>query len=146
MKYILVFLTVIIMNFGFGQVTKKENISRGLTQKWEISNYIEEGDTIVFFYWSFQNMNNKKDKGSIIETSQSEVQRFAELLIEYGTITSKQNKSDLVSNARLDLYDNSNKVFIEEHNGKKTCLSKKKAVEFGQELLNYYELIPDTQK
>jgi len=145
MKKTIIALSLVLSSVAYGQKEKREVIVKGVTQDWQISNYIKEEDTTVYFYWGFQNKEYTTivDIGSIIETSRSELKKFADLLIEYGSITEKVDQSELVSNVRLELYDFSNNLYITEHRNKHTYISKKQAVKFGQEILNYYELLKE---
>jgi hypothetical protein len=143
MKKTIIALSLVLSNVVYGQVEKREKIAIGKTQNWQITNLIEDRDTSTYFYWGFQNKKYETivDIGSVIESSKSELKKFAEKLIEYGNIKEKINQSELVCNIRIELYDFSHNLYITEDRGKYTYISKKEAIKFGEEILNYYELL-----
>jgi hypothetical protein len=132
-------VAILIASNGFSQMSETKKMASGTgLYKWKIEMEIKNGsDTSTYFYYGYQNARytHITDIGSVFLTEQSELIDFANAL---KTLSTKENGVQVqlqVSSVTLKLYDFSNNIYIEDHNGKYTNMTKKQAIKLADEFL-----------
>ena len=144
MKNLILILSAILSFNSFAQkevsfkLAKSSYQTNGLGNGWEIIQKVKnDTDTIVYFYMSYQ--NNKythiTDIGSVFYTSKSDLLKFSQILLEYSQYDSGTAISQQIGTTNIQLYDFSNSIFIEDNNGKYTAITKRKAEELANQII-----------
>jgi hypothetical protein len=137
MKKIIISVAILIASNSFAQMTETKKLASG-TGDWKISMEIKNGtDTTIYFFYGYQNKAYSyiTDIGSVFFTEEKELIDFANAL---KTLSTKENGVQVqlqVSSVTLKLYDFSNNIYIEDHNGKYTNMTKKQAIKLADEFL-----------
>jgi hypothetical protein len=147
MKNLILCMALMSISFvGFNQTKERVTIAKGVLLDYKIEKVISnETDTLVYFYWGFQNKKYStiSDIGSFLFYRKSELKLFVDML---KLISQKEDGSnyevDLGTNGKLKLYDfDSQSIYISEKSGKYTTIKKKKAVEIASEIEQYINLL-----
>jgi hypothetical protein len=124
----------------FGQTTMKK-IAK--SDYFFVQESITNSDTMVYYYFSFQNMkySHITDLGSILLHKKEQITELAKSLTdlvntEAGVTVSVQKKE-----YGLALYDFSKNIYLSDNKGKYTTMTKKQATKLSEELLRYVELL-----
>jgi hypothetical protein len=144
MKNLILILSVIISFNSFSQkevsskLAKSYTTASALGNGWEIVQKIKnDTDTTVYFYMSYQNMkySHITDIGSVFYTRKADLLKFAQVLLEFSKYDSGTAISQQLGTTSLDLYDFSNSIYIEDNNGKYTTITKRKAEELANQII-----------
>ena len=144
MKNLILVLSVILSFNSFSQkevsskLAKSYTTASALGNGWEIVQKIKnDTDTTVYFYMSYQNMkySHITDIGSVFYTRKADLLKFAQVLLEFSKYDSGTAISQQLGTTSLDLYDFSNSIYIEDNNGKYTTITKRKAEELANQII-----------
>jgi|688.fasta_scaffold23369_2 hypothetical protein len=144
MKNLILVLSVILSFNSFSQKEVSSKLAKssfetsGLGNGWEIIQKIKnDKDTTIFFYMSYQNMkySHITDIGSVFYTRKADLLKFAQVLLEFSKYDSGTAISQQLGTTSLDLYDFSNSIYIEDNNGKYTTITKRKAEELANQII-----------
>jgi hypothetical protein len=136
MKNLILILAATISLTSFSQkevsykLAKSYTTTSGLGNGWEIIQKVKnDTDTIVFFYMSFQNMkySHITDIGSVFYTIESDLLKFGNLLLEFCEYENGVEVSDQVGRVKIQLYDFSESIYIEDNDGKYSSITKQNA-------------------
>jgi hypothetical protein len=75
------------------------------------------------------------DIGSVFYTRKADLLKFAQVLLEFSKYDSGTAISQQLGTTSLDLYDFSNSIYIEDNNGKYTTITKRKAEELANQII-----------
>lgn len=144
MKNLILILSVIASFNSFSQkevsskLAKSYTTTSGLGYGWSINQKVKnDTDTTVFFYMAYQNMkySHISDIGSVFYTRTSDLLKFAQILLEFSKYDSGTTISQQSGTTSIDLYDFSNSIYIEDNNGKYTTITKRKAEELANQII-----------
>jgi len=147
MKNLILIITVMSLSFvGFNQTKERITIAKGVLLPYKIEKTItNEIDTIIYFYWGFQNKKYSSitDIGSFLFTQKTELQLFVDML---KLISQKENGSNVEisigNNGTFKLYDFDTKsIYITEKSGKYTNILKKNGLDIALEIEQYIYLL-----
>jgi len=147
MKKLILIMTVMSLSFvAFNQTKERVTMVKGVLLPYKIEKSISnEIDTVVYFYWGFQNKKYSSitDIGSFLFYKKDELQLFVNML---KLIAQKEDGSNIEvsigNNGTLKLYDFDTKsIYITEKSGKYTTIEKKKALETALEIEQYINLL-----
>lgn len=147
MKKLILFMAIMSLSFvGLNQTKERVTMANGVLLPYKIEKVIsDETDTIVYFYWGFQNKKYSSitDIGSFLFSQKTELQLFVDML---KLIAQKEDGSNIEvaigKNATFKLYDFDTKsIYITEKSGKYTTIQKKKALEIASEIEQYINLL-----
>jgi hypothetical protein len=143
-KVIFIFAILLATTTMFSQTTERKQLFKSKLG-YEIMQSIKETDTVVYFYYSYQNMKYKTitDLGSIFLTKKQDLKDFADNLILFsekpkGVVLEYQNPK-----FSLLLHETLTSVFIFDKNNKFTSITKAKAKELGEEILSKLSLLKE---
>ena len=137
MKKIIISVAILIASNSFAQMTETKKLASGAAG-WKISMEIKNGtDTTTYFFYGYQNKayDYITDIGSIFFTEEKELIDLANALKSLSTKENGVQVQLQVSSITLKLYDFSNNIYIEDHNGKYTYVTKKQAIKLADEFL-----------
>ncbi len=131
---------------AFNQTKERVTMANGVLLRYKFEKIItNETDTIVYFYWGFQNQKYSSitDIGSFLFSQKEELQLFIDML---KLIAQKEDGSNIEvsigKNGTFKLYDFDTKsIYITEKSGKYTTIQKKKALEIALEIEQYINLL-----
>jgi len=130
---------------AFNQTKERITIAKGVLLDYKIEKTItNQTDTIVYFYWGFQNQEYSSitDIGSFLFSQKKDLQLFVDML---KVIAQKEDGSTIditIKGGTLKLYDFAPKsIYIAEKSGKYTTIQKKRAVEIALEIEQYINLL-----
>lgn len=147
MKKLILFMALMSLSFvAFNQTKERVTLAKGVLLNYKIEKTItNEIDTIVYFYWGFQNQKYSSitDIGSFLFSQKEELQLFVNML---KLIAQKEDGSNIEvaigKNGTFKLYDfDANSIYITEKNGKYTTIQKKKALQIASEIEQYINLL-----
>ena len=146
MKNLILIITVMSLSFvGFNQTKERITIAKGVLLPYKIEKTItNEIDTIIYFYWGFQNKKYSSitDIGSFLFTQKTELQLFVDML---KVIAQKEDGSTIditIKGGTLKLYDFDTKsIYITEKSGKYTNILKKNGLDIALEIEQYIYLL-----
>lgn len=147
MKKLILFMALMSLSFvGLNQTKERVTMANGVLLPYKIEKVIsDETDTIVYFYWGFQNKKYSSitDIGSFLFSQKTELQLFVDML---KLIAQKEDGSNIEvsigKNGTFKLYDFDTKsIYITEKSGKYTTIQKKKALEIASEIEQYINLL-----
>jgi hypothetical protein len=147
MKKLILFMALMSLSFvAFNQTKERVTLAKGVLINYKIEKSISnEIDTIVYFYWGFQNKKYSSitDIGSFLFYKKEEVQLFVNML---KLIAQKEDGSNIevsIGNyGTFKLYDfDVNSIYITERSGKYTTIEKIKALEIALEIEQYINLL-----
>ena len=147
MKKLILFMAIMSLSFvGLNQTKERVTIAYGVLLPYKIEKVIsDETDTIVYFYWGFQNKKYSSitDIGSFLFYKKADLQSFVDML---KLIAQKEDGSNIEvsigNNSTFKLYDFDNKsIYITEKSGKYTTIQKKKALDIALEIEQYINLL-----
>jgi hypothetical protein len=147
MKKLILFMALMSLSFvAFNQTKERVTLAKGVLLNYKIEKTItNETDTIVYFYWGFQNQKYSSitDIGSFLFSQKEELQLFVNML---KLIAQKEDGSNIEvaigKNGTFKLYDfDANSIYITEKNGKYTTIQKKKALQIASEIEQYINLL-----
>lgn len=131
---------------AFNQTKERVTLAKGVLLNYKIEKTItNETDTIIYFYWGFQNQKYSSitDIGSFLFSQKEELQLFVDML---KVIAQKEDGSNIEvsvgNNGTFKLYDFDTKsIYITEKSGKYTTVQKKKALEIASEIEQHINLL-----
>jgi hypothetical protein len=147
MKKLILFMAIMSLSFvGFNQTKERVTMAKGVLLPYKIEKSISnETDTIVYFYWGFQNQKYSSitDIGSFLFYKKEELQLFVNML---KLIAQKEDGSNIEvsigNNGTFKLYDfDENSIYITEKSGKYTTIQKKKALDIASEIEQHINLL-----
>jgi len=141
MKSLFVLLISISTTISFAQKEVTKVLLKGSV--FEVSQKIKDDvDTFTYFFWGYQNAKYQHitDIGSVFIVKKDELKLFAEKLIEYGNISERVNQTEKLGRNIITLYDFTDKIYIEDKNGKYTTITKRSAIKIGEEIMNCLHL------
>lgn len=127
---------------GFNQTKERVNLANGVLLDYRVEKLISNGtDTIVYFYWGFQNKEYSTitDIGSFLFYKKQDLQLFVDMLKQIAQKDDGANVEVAISNhGTFKLYDFASKIiYVTDKSGKYTTIQKKKAVEIATEIEQY---------
>jgi hypothetical protein len=147
MKNLILLMAIMSLSFvGFNQTKERVTMAKGVLLEYKIEKVISNGtDTIVYFYWGFQNKKYSaiSDIGSFLFYKKSELQLFVDML---KLIAQKEEGSNIEvsigNNGTFKLYDFDTKsIYVSEKSGKYTTIEKKKALDVATEIEQYINFL-----
>jgi len=147
MKKLILFMALMSLSFvAFNQTKERVTLAKGVLLNYKIEKTItNETDTIIYFYWGFQNQKYSSitDIGSFLFSQKEELQLFVNML---KVIAQKEDGSNIEvaigRNGTFKLYDfDTNSIYVTEKSGKYTTIQKKKALEIASEIEQYINLL-----
>ena len=147
MKKLILFMALMSLSFiGLNQTKERVTIAKGVLLDYEIEKVISDGtDTIVYFYWGFQNKkySSISDIGSFLFYKKSQLQLFVDML---KLIAQKQEGSNIEvaigNNGTFKLYDFDTKsIYVTEKSGKYTTIQKQQALDIATEIEQYIKYL-----
>jgi hypothetical protein len=137
--------TILTLMFIAGAMTLKAQTTKKLAKSnyFTVSENITNADTLVYYYFSFQNMkySHITDLGSILLYQKEQITEMANKLIELTNIEEKISVNFQKKEYSLNLYDFSSNIFLSDSKGKYTSITKKQAINLSQDLLKYINLL-----
>jgi hypothetical protein len=146
MKKLILFTALMSLSFGaFNQTKEKVRMVNGVLLDYKIEKLItDETDTVVYFYWSFQNLEypSIRDIGSFIFFQKEDLQLFVDKL---KLIAKKEDGSTIdiaIKGGSFKLFDFApNSIYITESSGKFTTIQKKEALDIALEIEQHINLL-----
>jgi hypothetical protein len=110
-----------------------------------ITQSIKEKDTLTYLSYSYQNQKYKQltDLGMIFITKQADMKMFAEVLKAMSAKEEGISISVIEKEFEVNIYDFTANVYIVDKRGKYTSLSRKKASQLADELLEQLHLLKE---
>jgi hypothetical protein len=140
------FTTTLILFISFistSQISEKKELAFGKVgaDRWEITESINGNDTMVYFFFGFQNKEYQSivDIGGIIFRDTISMES---MLSYIETLANKPKGSEASANfdgGRVYIYDFSTAIYLEDKNKKWTQFNKKLALQFVAEVRKTYK-------
>lgn len=147
MKKLILFMAITSLSFvGYNQTKERVTMAKGVLLPYKIEKTItNETDTLVYFYWGFQNKKYSSitDIGSFLFYKKEELQLFVNML---KLIAEKEDGSNVEvsigNSGTFKLYDfDIQSIYITEKSGKYTTVSKTEALKIASEIEQYINLL-----
>jgi hypothetical protein len=137
MKKITILLMLVISFTTFSQTI---NIKKLVKETYfEVNEAITDLDTVVYYYFSFQNKKytHVADVGSILIREKSQIETLNKKLKEFSEVKDKQNIDYICPRYTLSIYDFSDDIYLSDKEGKFTRFSKEEALKISNDLLKH---------
>jgi hypothetical protein len=122
------------------QTTESKKLYKG---SFTITQAVKDTDTSTYFSYSYQNQKYKQitDLGMVFISKKSDMKLFAEVLKAMSAKEEGTTISVIEKEFEVNIYDFTNNVYIVDKRGKYTSLTRKKASDLADEILNNLHLM-----
>lgn len=147
MKKLILMMALVSFAFvGFSQTKERKTLVKGVLLDFKIEQLISNStDTVVYFYYGFQNMKYQSitDIGSVFFSRQEQLKEFVDALKQLAEKEDGTNlEISLPNKSTLKIYDFSPKaIWLTDKDGKYTTINKKQAIKIASEIEQYLDLL-----
>lgn len=140
MKKLILTMFIALSFSVIAQTTERKKLYDG---SFDIIQSVKDKDTLTYMSYSYQNQKYKtiSDLGIIFIARQSEMKTFAEVLKAMSAKEEGVFISVIEKEFEVNIYDFTTNIYIVDKKGKYTSLSRKKASQLADELLEQLHLL-----
>ena len=140
-----IFILVALISLSttiFAQTTERKTLFKSKLG-YEFIESVRESDTLTYFYFGYRNEKYKAivDVGSILIPTKTDLQKFAETLIEFSQKPKGTDINYKHDGFSIYLTEGLSGIYIFDKKAKYTSLSKEKAKQLGEEILTKIDLL-----